>query len=74
MQEEAVKGWIALGDLGRAELGMRRIGDWRRGEATALVAQARAARGRPRPGGCRRAPGDHHRERDGCTESEPTLD
>ncbi|MBU3682940.1 MAG: hypothetical protein FGM39_02795 [Phycisphaerales bacterium] len=45
MQEEAVKGWIALGDLGRAEAGMRRIGDWRRGEATALVAQARAARG-----------------------------
>ncbi|MFM8872177.1 MAG: hypothetical protein ACKOJI_02230, partial [Phycisphaerales bacterium] len=45
MQEEAVKGWIGLGDLGRAEAGMRRIGDWRRGEATALVAQARAARG-----------------------------
>jgi tetratricopeptide (TPR) repeat protein len=45
MQEEAVKGWIALGDLARAEAGMRRIGDWRRGEATALVAQARAARG-----------------------------
>lgn len=45
MQEEAVKGWISLGDLGRAEAGMRRIGDWRRGEATALVAQARAARG-----------------------------
>jgi tetratricopeptide (TPR) repeat protein len=45
MQEEAVKGWIALGDLGRAETGMRRIGDWRRGEATALVAQARATRG-----------------------------
>jgi tetratricopeptide (TPR) repeat protein len=45
MQEEAVKGWIALGDLERAEVGMRRIGDWRRGEATALVAQARASRG-----------------------------
>jgi tetratricopeptide (TPR) repeat protein len=45
MLEEAVKGWIALGDLARAEAGMRRIGDWRRGEATALVAQARAARG-----------------------------
>jgi tetratricopeptide (TPR) repeat protein len=45
MQEEAVKGWIALGDLGRAERAMRRIGDWRRGEATALVAQARIARG-----------------------------
>lgn len=45
MQEEAVKGWIALGDLARAEVSMRRIGDWRRGEATAIVAQARAARG-----------------------------
>jgi hypothetical protein len=46
MQEEAVKGWIALGDLERAEVGMRRIGDWRRGEATALVAQARASAAR----------------------------
>jgi hypothetical protein len=50
MQEEAVKAWISRGDLARAEGAMRRIGDWRRGEATALVAQARLARGETEAG------------------------